>query len=241
MTARYLVAITIAPVFITAAIYLCISRLMITYGKHLARIKPKFVALGFMTCDFLTLLLQAIGGGIADTAVYRSPLQQTGINIMIAGLVLQVVGLTTFLIVCADFALRCKRGTLDMTPERVETRRKVLLKLIVGGLLLATVCVLIRSIFRVDELWQGFQGSLWNDELDFMLLDGMMVAIATICLTVLHPGPAFGGQWHAADWSFRTKKRVESASSIAAVEGKESQTRQDTLKQSRVLEISRKA
>lgn len=179
---------------------------MITYGEHNARIKPKFVAIGFMTCDFMSLLLQAVGGAIADTAGWQSSLQQTGINIMIAGLILQVIGLAVFLVVCADFAWRCKRGVLNMAPEKVETRRRMILKLTIGSLLLATVCVLIRSVFRVVELWQGFSGELWNDEVDFMVLDGGMVAMATICLSVFHPGIGFGGQWHASDWSFRTKK-----------------------------------
>lgn len=161
---------------------------MVTYGQHLARIPPKFVALGFMCCDFLSLLLQAIGGAVADTADSGSALQDTGINIMIAGLVLQVVGLGVFLLVCADFAWRCRRGVLDMAPEKVEARRRLLLKITIASLMVATVAVLIRSIFRVVELWQGFSGELWNDEVDFMVLDGMMIALATICLTGFHPG-----------------------------------------------------
>ena len=82
--------------------------------------------------------------------------------------------------------------------------------------MLATVCILIRSVFRVVELWQGFSGELWNDEIDFMVLDGTMIAIATICLTAFHPGIGFGNQWHAANWSFRSKKgaRPESNSDI---------------------------
>lgn len=189
---------------------------MITYGEHLARVKPKFVAIGFMTCDFMSLLLQAVGGAIADTADSASNLQQIGIDIMIAGLVLQVIGLTIFLIVCTDFAWRCRRGVLNMDADKVQARRRPLLRITIGSLVLATVCILIRSVFRVVELWQGFSGALWNDELDFMILDGTMIAIATICLTAFHPGPGFGGQWHAANWSFRSKKeaRPESGSKI---------------------------
>lgn len=191
---------------------------MVLYGAHLARIQPKRVACGFMTCDFLSLLLQAVGGAIADTAEYLSALQDTGINVMIGGLILQVIGLTAFLVVCADFARRCRRGTLDMAPQKVETRRRMLLKLTIGSLGLATVVVLIRSIFRVVELWQGFDGALWNDEIDFMVLDGGMVALATICLTALHPGPAYGGQWHAANWTLRSRKAEKSELNGTAAE-----------------------
>ena len=108
----------------------------------------------------------------------------------------------------------------------------MLLKVTIGSLVLSTVAILIRSVFRVVELWQGFSGELWNDEVDFMVLDGAMIALATVCLTVFHPGISdhsissiedtadvciaglgFGGQWHAANWTFRTKKAPRSESS----------------------------
>ena len=65
------------------------------------------------------------------------------------------------------------------------------------------------------ELWGGFSGKLRNDEIDFMILDGAMIGLAVFILTVLHPGAAFGGQWHAANWSLRkrSKQRLGSESS----------------------------
>lgn len=41
-----------------------------------------------------------------------------------------------------------------------------------------------------------------------MLLDGVMVLIATICMTVMHPGYAFGKRWNDASFPFRTHKRT---------------------------------
>ena len=67
--------------------------------------------------------------------------------------------------------------------------------MILLGLVIATVTILIRSSFRVAELSGGFHGKLWNDEAAFMGLDGTMIAIASICLTVFHPGLALHGRW----------------------------------------------
>ena len=178
---------------------------MVVYGQTLSRFKPRTVAIFFMTSDFLSLLLQAIGGAIADTADDHAT-SQTGINIMIAGLVLQAVSLSVFLIFCADFAWRTRRGVLNMEPAKQATRGRGFFKIFLGSLLLATVAILIRSIFRAAELWGGFSGSLWNDETDFLILDGAMIGLASICLTALHPGVAFGGQWFAANWNFRSGK-----------------------------------
>ena len=73
-------------------------------------------------------------------------------------------------------------------------------------LALATLCIFIRSVFRVAELSDGFSGDLANNEVSFMVLDGTMVVIACIAFTVVHPGVAFGKVWHEANFHFRTKK-----------------------------------
>lgn len=162
-----------------------------------------------MTSDFLSLLLQAVGGAIADTAKGGSSLAHTGLHIMIAGLFLQALSLTAFIIVFADFSWRCHKGVLDMDPVKQRTRQSTIFKVFRISLLLATLAVLVRSIFRVAELWEGFSGNLWNNETDFLVLDGAMMAIATTCLTATHPGLSFGGVWQAADWSFRSKHDLQ--------------------------------
>jgi hypothetical protein len=200
----YLICLTIAPVFISASIYLSIVRIIGLYGKHLSYFKPRTIALIFMTSDFISLVLQAAGGAIADTS--EGDARQTGTNIMVAGLFLQAISLTVFLLYLAYFYLQCRSGgVLDMNPAKTACRSRGLFKVFLFSLVLATIAILARSIFRVAELWQGFSGELWNDEVDFMVLDGAMISLAVLLLTVFHPGPAFGDQWHAANWSFRSK------------------------------------
>nr|POE47736.1 sphingoid long-chain base transporter rsb1 [Quercus suber] len=201
----YLITLTIAPVFLSAAIYLCLTRIIVVYGESLSRFKPRTIALVFMTSDFLSLVLQAIGGAITDTSDGEGG-KQSGIDIMIAGLLLQAISLGVFLVVVLDFSLRARRGVMDMDATRHQVRSRTLFRAFVASLLLATIAILIRSIFRVAELWGGFAGTLWNSETDFLALDGAMIALYVICVTALHPGPAFGGQWHVANWSLKTKR-----------------------------------
>jgi hypothetical protein len=118
------------------------------------------------------------------------------------------VSLAAFILVFVDFSWRCHRGVLDMDPLKQRVRQGTLFKIFRVSILLATIAILIRSIFRVAELWEGFAGSLWNDETDFLVLDGAMMALAVLCLTATHPGLSFGGVWQAADWNFRSKKDV---------------------------------
>lgn len=109
-TARYLICLTIAPAFITAAIYLCFSRVIIIYGEGLSRIKPKTYATIFVTCDILCLVLQAAGGAVTATAGRdQDGLRHTGINIMIAGLAAQVLSLGAFMVLSMDYARRLRK------------------------------------------------------------------------------------------------------------------------------------
>ncbi|KAL9033850.1 MAG: hypothetical protein Q9180_005729 [Flavoplaca navasiana] len=112
-----------------------------------------------------------------------------GINIMIAGLVFQVVSLTCFAGLCADFfwSVRKSGGVSRATLQARLPNG--------AALSLATLCIYIRSIFRVAELQEGFDGHLANDEITFMILEGAMVAIASIALTLPHPGMVFGQNW----------------------------------------------
>lgn len=77
------------------------------------------------------------------------------------------------------------------------------------GLALATLTIFVRSVFRVAELQGGFQSSLANNEVVFMILEGAMLAIALLCLTTLHPGICFNGQWNNTAWSFRKSHDIE--------------------------------
>lgn len=64
----YLVCLTIAPAFLSGAIYLCLSRIVVIYGESLSRFKPRTYTIVFCSCDFFSLLLQAVGGAIASTS-----------------------------------------------------------------------------------------------------------------------------------------------------------------------------
>lgn len=70
----------------------------------------------------------------------------------------------------------------------------------------STLFIFIRSCYRVAELKQGFNGRLANQEVSFMILEGLMILLALIPLTVLHPGMAFQGSWNQANFKIRASK-----------------------------------
>ena len=201
----YLVSLTIAPAFFSAAVYLCLARIVVVYGQHLSFFKPRTYTLIFCGCDLFSLVLQALGGGITSNASTYAKEQQ-GIHIILAGLSTQVASLALFAVLCAEFALRLRRNPTAWSTEHAALYNSRLFKAFLCGLSLATLCIFVRSVFRVAELSGGFHGPLANNEVSFMILEGAMLVIATSCLTFLHPGVAFQGFWQDANFSFRTRK-----------------------------------
>lgn len=110
----YLIVLTIAPCFLSAGIYFCFSRIVIIYGEHFARFRPRTYTIIFITADVFSLVLQAVGGALADTAPSEESEQgQSGIDIMISGLSFQVFSLFVFMCLCADFAVRARKNRAD--------------------------------------------------------------------------------------------------------------------------------
>jgi hypothetical protein len=72
----------------------------------------------------------------------------------------------------------------------------------------ATAFLFIRTVFRSVELSEGFSGELANNEVEFMILDGVMVILASILMTVWHPGYGFQRRWGEAAFSFRKPKET---------------------------------
>jgi RTA1 like protein len=131
---RALICVTVGPIFLCAAIYLCLSRIIVVYGANLSRFSPGAIAITFMVSDFISLLLQAGGGAVVEIAT-DSSVEHIGIHLMVAGLGLQVASLCLFLILCADFATKCVRNKnhLSSSESHEKIRGAALFKFFLGG------------------------------------------------------------------------------------------------------------
>ena len=118
---------------------------------------------------------------------------------MIAGLVFQVVILLVFMTCSADFALnvwrRQRKYGADRAFDQSEAARRVrgsfLFKTFLGALALSTVCIFVRSIFRVAELSGGWDGPLMARQDLFIGFEGVLIVVACFILNVFHPSVCF--------------------------------------------------
>lgn len=192
-----IICLTIAPAFLAAGIYLCLARIVLTFGPSNSRISPKSYPRIFIPCDIASLLLQAAGGGLASAKSHADQDPTVGNNIMIAGLAIQVVTLLVFIILALDFAFRTwkrirelgAQNALDSTHAKL--RSSWAFKGFLVALSLATLCIFTRSVYRVAELSEGWNGRLIKTQSYFIGLEGAIIGVAVLALNAFHPGLCF--------------------------------------------------
>ncbi|KAF2430805.1 RTA1 like protein family [Tothia fuscella] len=225
-----IICLTIAPAFYAAGIYFCLSRIVETFGAENSRLRPILYPRIFITCDFLSLVLQAMGGGMASAASHADKDPTTGNNIMIAGLAIQVATLTIFIALSADFAYSTikrikamgKEQALD--SEHAQLRSSFKFKGFIIALTFATLCIFTRSIYRVAELSEGWNGHLISTQRYFIGLEGAIVAAGILSLNAFHPGICFQeGYKEKKTWFARKSKASvsETSQEEAAQTGRE--------------------
>jgi hypothetical protein len=117
---------------------------------------------------------------------------------MVAGLAFQVATLFVFIVLCIDFALRTRKryksmgeDAFDQNPIYANLRNSIKFKGFVGGLTLATFCIFWRSIYRVAELGEGWEGNLIRHQWFFVGFEGVMVIVACLAMNIFHPAFTF--------------------------------------------------
>ncbi|EED12066.1 conserved hypothetical protein [Talaromyces stipitatus ATCC 10500] len=172
----------LAPTFFTAGIYIILGRFINLLGRQSSVMRPSLYLWIFCTCDVLSLVVQAIGGGMASAEADKvDGNTANGTHIMVAGIIFQLVSITVFLLCAADFFCRVFRHK-DLRVALAS------LAPLFSAMVFSVFCIYIRSIYRTIELLQGWSGYLITTERFFIALDGAMMVPAVVIFNIIHPG-----------------------------------------------------
>lgn len=202
--------LVISPSFLAAGIYLTIKHMMLYCGPEYSRLKPKWYPRIFIGSDLGSIIIQAIGGGVAASAKggNNSTLLSAGDGLIIAGIALQAVTMAICGALVLDYFLRRRRAlrsnsTPPHTPKESSTndaeqsiygsspKTQRQFRIFCFAIGFAFFAILIRCIYRIPEMAGGWGNPRMRDETVFLILDGMMCAMASIAFTVAHPGFMF--------------------------------------------------
>ncbi|GAA5846737.1 hypothetical protein JCM3766R1_005046, partial [Sporobolomyces carnicolor] len=139
-------------------------------------LSAKWFKITFVFADFVSLVVQGIGGGMSGSAVTESELN-LGSNIMLGGIVFQLIIMLVYVAYGCLWAYKARH-------EIATTGRKI--HWLLYALLAASLCIIARGIFRTIELEEGFDGYLAVHE-QYILIDAIPIAACSLILNVIHP------------------------------------------------------
>ncbi|KAG8985938.1 hypothetical protein FRB94_004803 [Tulasnella sp. JGI-2019a] len=198
------------PSFMTAGFFIIFVRIVGIVGSEYSRLSPKIYTYLFVGTDVTALLIQSVGGAMAATANTPSG-SQSGAHVMVGGIILQMISITVYAITSVEYFWRVYKEKPFRAPQdeninlssRASTsspystlklkgrglaRLTPNVKKMVMALIVATVLIYIRSIYRTAELLDGWGGPVITNQTLFNLLDGVPVFLAMVTLSVFHPG-----------------------------------------------------
>ncbi|KAF4289688.1 hypothetical protein KXX16_006157 [Aspergillus fumigatus] len=168
----------VAPALFAASIYMELGRIiLLVKGEKFAIIRVTWMTKIFVAGDVLSFLMQASGAGILVTDN-----QSTGENVIVGGLFVQIIFFGFFVISAFVFQ---RRITAHATPESVA--EYIPWKKHMGALYASSILILVRSVFRVAEYLQGWDGSLLQSEVFIYVLDGLLMWFVMATFLVVHP------------------------------------------------------
>lgn len=216
------VCLTIAPVLTMRGVYYQLPKLIEIYGHRFSLLRsPKSYLYLFVGFDLVALPIQAAGGGLAARALASGTSPHQAVNVLIAGLSLQVASMVIFMALMGhlyykvfvqtrldhsgqsrlglgllkisqteiDYLYRQKFSDLRINPNRWVFRYFPL------AMVVAVATVFVRCCYRLAVVDKGWNSSLATHENYFIILDGVMIALGTVALSVFHPGFAFQGRF----------------------------------------------
>ena len=175
--------IVCAPVFFSAAIYVCLSRFINKAGRQYAPLPPKVIVIVFVVVDIITTGIQVAGAALIGTAESHGKDPSTANNILLAGLAIQVFSFAVFFALLCACIWRARRQKDRTTWARSSHAQLLLLALVITSLLIE-----LRTIFRLIETAQGVFGYLSSHEVFFGCLEYLPVVLAVTTWNFLHPG-----------------------------------------------------
>ena len=171
--------VLLAPTLFAAAVYMVLARIIRSVnGEKYSPIRINLVTKIFVTCDILTFIIQGGGGGM----MAMSSLAKIGENVILAGLILQILTFVLFLTTAVIFERRMR---VNSTPAAVQG--DVPWKKHLYSLYAVSAMILVRSVFRAIEYGLGNDGYLLGHEWPTYVLDALPMFFAMVCFAVWYP------------------------------------------------------
>jgi hypothetical protein len=171
----------VAPALFAASIYMELGRIILMVkGEHFSLVRVTWMTKIFVAGDVLSFLMQASGAGIMVSGSESS--MSTGQNVIIGGLIVQIVFFGFFLVSAVVFQRR-----VAVHPYAAAVASEYPWNKHMWALHSSSILVLIRSVVRVVEYAQGTYGYLMSHEAFIYVFDGLLMFALMAIFIAIHP------------------------------------------------------
>lgn len=126
------------------------------------------------------------GNGASKSVNTSNPGElKVGADLIRASIMLQLISFVCFISLLIVFHRRCLRA--QIMNQKLRT--------ILCLLYASSGMILSRNIYRVVEVWEGYDGYLANHEAFFYVFDGALMLINSVMLNVFHPMAYLPRSW----------------------------------------------
>ncbi|KAF8496742.1 RTA1-like protein [Russula emetica] len=211
------VNLVIAPTPLVAANFILLGRIIRRLGPQYSRLTPRRYTIIFVSCDITSLLVQAMGAAIASGSTSSGSQTQAhlvrvallffpifrwtqtpyaslqGSDIALGGTIFQLISITVYCALAAEFLVRYThdrpvRRSAPMPGEVLRGTINKRLHRMLQAMIIMTIFILIRTIYRVVEFASGWNGKVIATQWVFNVFDGTMIVLAMYTLNLFHPG-----------------------------------------------------
>lgn len=190
-------SLLLAPVLFAASVYMVLGRIIRRVdGEKYTLIRVNWLTKIFVGGDIFCFGLNGAGGGLLSVAKTREAID-TGNNIILGGLILQVAIFLVFVAVAIVFQRRLSQQPTDASVNgplgmcsgvgtvgnRVIGRSMPGWKRLLIGLYATSLLITVRNVFRAIEYGMGWGSYLLVNEWTLYVFDAMlMVGVLIICI-----------------------------------------------------------
>ncbi|KAL6697038.1 RTA1 like domain-containing protein [Trichoderma pleuroticola] len=176
--------ILLAPALFAASVYMSLGRIIeLVDGEKHSIIKRTWLTKIFVCGDVICFLLLAGGGGMLASAKTNKAEFDAGNNIIIGGLVLQLLWFGFFVVIALIFHRR-----MMLAPTARSHHADIKWRSYLHALYVASALIIIRNIFRLIEYCQGSNGYLLTTEVFVYCLDALPMFLVVAWFLWKYPG-----------------------------------------------------
>ncbi|GAA5821316.1 hypothetical protein JCM11251_004567 [Rhodosporidiobolus azoricus] len=193
-----LLFLLLSPCAFLATNYVLLKHLAVSMGEDVVKnclfLPIRFIVKFFVWVDVITFLIQAAGGGASAGG---GKIAEVGPHIALAGLIVQLVSFGLFMVLLVVFAFRVRSRFPHLgSPVPAFSFRNYSMfktdlvndwRVLFWALLISSIGIMVRCVFRTIEYAQGYSGYLLVHEVYFYVLDALPLFLAMSLYAWLWP------------------------------------------------------